>query len=188
MRAGAKSRGTAQTAQAWVELKADDPAAVSALLVDRTRLAAGGEVSGLRRLRLFELRGRLPARSRLEALLHASTQFYNPHKERCVVRTAAREPAPVPVGTPVVIVTERGGERCVAAERWWLHETGDDIEVREGVAWVVELKAGVDAAAVEDLVTVRDRRRGLLCNPRSQQARIATSKVPLPWIGPPAGA
>ena len=151
-------------------------------------LAAGRALTNLRRMRVIELTGSLPAAEELGALLHRSSQFYNPHKERCVVRTAAREPAPVPVGTPVVIVTERGGERCAAAERWWLHETGDDIEVREGVAWVVELKAGADAGAVEDLVTVRDRRHGLLCNPRSQQARIATSKVPLPWIGPPAGA
>ena len=34
----------------------------------------------------------------------------------------------------VVLVTERDGERRPAAERWWRHETGKDIEVREGVA------------------------------------------------------
>ncbi len=183
--AASDTRRTAmRVAQAWVSLTSDDPEAVSALAVARSRLAAGHELVGLRRLRLIELRGTLPNRPRLERLLHGSIQFYNPHKERCVVRTAARDAGPAVAGQHVVVVTERDGERRPAAERWWLHETGSRIEVREGVAWLVEFAPGA-TPALDDLITVRDRHHGLLCNPRSQEARIASGRIPLPWISPP---
>ena len=57
-------------AQAWIELKADDPEAVSALGVARVHLPAGSTLAGLRRFRLFELAGVLPDRTRMEELLH----------------------------------------------------------------------------------------------------------------------
>ena len=176
-------RGAPRCAQAWIELLAGDPEAISALAVARSRLEAGHEITWLKRLRLFELRGSLPTRPRLERLLHASIQFYNPHKERCLVRTAPHEAAPIPAGRPVVVVTERGGERRPAAERWWRHRTGSDIEVREGVAWVLEFAPGADPALARELAMVRDRRHGLLCNPHSQDATIVLGKVPLPCLG-----
>ena len=180
-----RSRGD-KTVQAWVELLADDPEAVSALQVARTRLRAGREIRSMRRLRLIELRGRVPTRPKLEKLLHLSTRFYNPHKERCDVRVSSRDRSPVAAAADVVVVTERGAERRPAAERWWRHETGQDIEVREGVAWVVEWERG--RGAVDDLVTLRDREHGLLCNPFAQEARTVRGKVPLPWITPAAEA
>src|SRR5262245_52622362 len=72
--------------QAFVELLAEDPEAVSARAIARERLAAGRRLKSLRRLRVFELAGALPARAECEALLHRSTRFFNPAKERCTVR------------------------------------------------------------------------------------------------------
>ncbi len=172
-----------RVAQAWIELLAPDPAAVSALAVMRARLDAGGEVVTLKRMRLMELRGPLPTRPRLERLLDASSQFFNPHKERCILRNSGREPAPVPAGARVVVVTEREGDRRPAAERWWLHETGRDIEVREGVAWILEFSPGAGRSTA-DLVVLRDRRHGLLCNPLSEDHRIGSGRLPLPWLAP----
>jgi hypothetical protein len=184
MAATGTRRTATRVAQVWVSMKADDPEAISALAVARTRLAAGRELVALSRMRLIELRGSLPTRPRLERLLHGSIQFYNPHKERCLVRTTLRDASPASASQHVVVVTERGGERRLAAERWWLHETGSNIEVREGVAWLLEFAAGA-LAPLDDLITVRDRRHGLLCNPHSQDARTASGRLPLPWISPP---
>ena len=123
---------------------------------------------------MFELAGPLPPVRDQEDLLHRSTQFYNPHKERCTVRCRVADPAPVESTERVVLVSERGGERRMAAERWWSNETGQSIEVREAVAWALTFEPGSDgAAAVRELVTLKDRRHGLLCNPYSQDARIA---------------
>ena len=44
-------------AQAFIELRSHDPEAVSALEVMRARLEAGQGLSGLRRFRVFEVRG-----------------------------------------------------------------------------------------------------------------------------------
>lgn len=174
-------------AQAWIGLHSDDPEAVSAREVVRAQLPVGRALRSLRRMRLFELAGKLPARDEIEARLHRSIQFYNPHKESCVVRGQASDPAPLESGERAVLVWERGGERRASAERWWLHETGVAIEVREGVAWLVGLESGIDQeAALEDLVLVRDPHHGLLCNLHAQEYRIAGATVPLPWIEQPA--
>lgn len=169
--------------QAWVVLLADDPEALSALAVARERLAAARHLTGMRRMRVFELAGPLPEVRDQEDLLHRSTQFYNPHKERCTVRSRAADPAPVEPTERVVLISERGGERRRAAERWWLHETGRSIEVREAVAWALAFEPPADeAAAVRELVMLKDRRHGLLCNPYSQEARIAVDSIPFPWL------
>ena len=55
--------------QAWIELRSDDPEAVSALAVARARVGGGQALLGLRRLRLFELSGTLPATAEIEDLL-----------------------------------------------------------------------------------------------------------------------
>jgi hypothetical protein len=175
-------RSTGKVAQAWVELRSDDPEAVSALAVARAHLPAGRQLRGLRRLRLLELKGRLPARERLESLLHRSTQFYNPHKERCTVRMAAADAPPLRPGEKAVVVVDRDGARRAAAERWWLHETGVAVEVREGTAWAMSFEED-GADQVEDLSLVRGRRHGLLCNPHSQDCHVAGERVPLPWLG-----
>jgi len=171
-----------KVAQAWIELKADDLEAASALEVAKGQLAAGQGLQRLRRMRLIELEGKLPARDQLEALLHGSTQFYNPHKERCVVRMAADEAPPLQPGERAVLVIERDGTRRAAAERWWEHETGDSVQVREGVAWALSFDGGADGAQDRDLALVRGRRHGLLCNPHSQECRWAEDSVPVPWI------
>jgi hypothetical protein len=171
------------TAQAWVRLASHDPEASSALGVARARLEAGRGLAALERVRLFELTGTLPERAAIEALLHRSTQFYNPNKERCELRLGAAEPAPVDPSEQVVLVVERGGERRAAAERWWRHQTGHAVEVREGVAWVMRFDPGEDAAArAAELAEVRDRAHGLLCNPHAQDWRAAGPDVPLPWL------
>ena len=184
----ARGRSVARTAQAWIEPVADDPEATSALAVAR-ELPGGRALEGLRRLRVFELRGALPARPALEELLHRSIQFYNPAKERCTLRLDPLEAAPLAAGEIGVLVLERGGERRPAAERWWVHETGTPAEIREGVAWALRLTDGARAAgAARDLAILRDRGNGLLCNPHWQDARVAAGEVPLPWIAPAEAA
>ena len=171
-------------AQAWIELLADDPEAFSALEVAHRRLPAAARLAGLRRLRLIELSGTLPGRDEVETLLHRSTQFYNPHKERCTLRAAAAEPAPVETGERVLLVTERDGERREPAERWWHHETGQRVEVREGVAWLLRFEPDADPPDLDALAIVRDPQHGLWCNPHSQEARSAADGVPFPWLAP----
>jgi hypothetical protein len=176
-------RDTGTTAQAWVELVTEDPEAVSALAVAKSRLAAGRTLERLRRLRLIEIRGDVPGTAEVARLLHESTQFYNPHKERCAVRARAEEVPPVRDGDAVLLVWERGGARRPAAERWWRHETGREVRVDEGVAWVMTFASGTDAAsAALELGALRDARHGLLCNPFAQEMRGGAGNIPLPWI------
>jgi len=178
-------RARAAVAQAWIRLRADDPAAVSALAVARRSLAAGRGLAALQRFRLIELSGPLPAREELAELLHRSSQFYNPNKEECRVRASAEEPAPLAPEEQAVLVSERGLERRSAAERWWSNVTGGPVEVREGVVWVLRFEEGVDAAAqAADLAVLRDRDHGLLCNPGAQEHRLSGAEVPLPWLTP----
>jgi hypothetical protein len=174
---------TAACVQAWIALRADDPAAVSAALVARASLATGRALVALDRWRLVELTG--TGRGDVAALLHGSTQFYNPHKESCVLRVADGDVLPA-AGRAIAVVWERGGERRPAAERWWRHESGEAVEVREAIVWGAAFAPGVDAvAALTELVRVRDARHGLLCNPWSQDARIEPRR--LPWIGGEGG-
>jgi hypothetical protein len=175
--------------QAWIVLRADDPEAVSAFAVARTRLAAGRRLVELRRARLVELTGTQRPRRQVERLLHASCQFYNPHKERCSLRASPSEPLPEAADDACVLVWERGGERRGAAERWWRHETGEDIEVREGVVWMLRFSPGIEPAeAAGELTRVRDARHGLLCNPWSQASRLGNASTELPWIDAGADA
>lgn len=176
-----------QVAQAWIELNAEDPEAVSALAVARTHLPLGERLRRLRRMRLVEITGALPGRERIESLLHHSTQFYNPHKERCLVRISAADAPPLEAPERAVLVVDRDGARREAAERWWRHETGEAVEVREGTAWAVSLE-GAREGDLEDLALVRGRRHGLLCNPHSQDCRLATGSVPVPWLEEPTPA
>jgi hypothetical protein len=172
-----------RTVQAWVELRSEDPEALSAAGVAERRLAAAQGLTGLRRLRLYELTGPLPARRSVDTLLHRSIQFYNPHKERCWVRAGMRDPIPAQPGEVSILVGDLGDERRPAAERWWEHQTGERIEVREGVAWLATFAADGDPATrAADLAVARDRHHGLLCNPHAQWHRIAAGKVPLPWF------
>lgn len=180
----ARRRAAARVAQAWVELRTADPEAVSALAVARVHLPAGAGLRSLRRARVFELRGALPGREEMDALLHRSIQFYNPHKELCRVRLAPEDPAPLADAERAVLVFDRGEERRPGAERWWKHETGRAIEVREGVAWMLGFEPSVrdTEAAVEELTVLRDRRHGLFCNPEAQEHRFAAAAIPLPWM------
>jgi hypothetical protein len=177
-------RQAMRRAQAWVELLTEDPEAVSALTTARAHLPAARSLRGLRRVRLFELEGSLPGRGAIEALLHRSIQFYNPHKERCRVRLKPEDPTPLAAGEWAVLVYDRGETRREGAERWWRHETGKVIEVREGVVWMLafEPAVGDTAAAVQDLAVLRDRRHGLLCNPHAQEHRWASQAIPVPWL------
>jgi hypothetical protein len=178
-----KTQRSPQDAQAWVWLRADDPEAVSARTVARRALAAGRALASVRRFRLYEVCGALPARTAVEEMLHRSIQFYNPHKEHCAVRMEAGEAAPVLPGEQVVLVFDRGDERRAAAERWWSHVTNEAVEVREGVVWVLGFEPGVDAAAAAaDLAVLRGQDHGLLCNPHAQESRLSGAEVPLPWF------
>ena len=174
-----------QFVQAFIEMRADDPEATSALAAAQRHLEAGRSLAGLRRMRVFELSGSLPPRATLEELLHRSTQFYNPSKERCAVRADSTDPAPGAAGELYVIVFERGGERRAAAERWWRHETGARIEVREGGAWAMTFAPRVDApAAAGALTATRDRKTGSIHFYEHEEWRpaSATGAPPLPWI------
>lgn len=173
--------------QAFVEPRADDPEATSAFEVARARLAAGARLRRLRRLRVFEVRGALPGRRELEQLFHRSTRFYNPAKERCTVRTAPAEPAPFAAEEALVLVVDRGLERRTAAERWWRHETGEKVEVREGVVWALAFEPGTDAAReAASLAAVTDRAHGLLANPHFQAWHQGHGpRPPWPWFAAP---
>ena len=167
--------------QAFVELRAEDAEAQSALEVARTRLAAGARLASLRRVRLFELSGSLPARREAEELLHRSTRFYNPAKERCTVREGASGASPFRPDEQLVLVLDRGLERRGAAERWWKHETGEKVEVREGLVWALTFEPGTDAeASAASLASVTDRAHGLLSNPHFQDWRPGSGTAP-PW-------
>ncbi len=173
----------APVSQAWIEPIAEDPAALSALAVAQARLPAAQSLARLRRYRLIELTGKLPGPEEQRALLHRSTQFYNPHKERLHLRARATDPSPLVAGEQAVLVFEREGERQTAAERWWRHETGSVVEVREGLAWVLTFDPAEEAlASTRELAMLRDRRHGLFCNPFAQEARVSGSAVPLPWL------
>ncbi len=105
------------------------------------------------------------------------------------MRLAGGDPAPVRDRERVVVVVERGGERRGAAERWWRHQTGCAIQVREGVAWVLRFAPGVDADdCASDLARVRDRGHGLLSNPHAQDARVSGADVALPCLTAPRRA
>jgi hypothetical protein len=175
-----------RAAQAWVELNSADPSAQTALGAIRAHLPGGQRLLALRRARLFELRGGIPTRARLEDLLHRSAQFYNPHKERCVVRRTRRERLPVGPGDCTVLVWERDGARVRAAERWLEREAGRAVEVREGTVWVLSWDATLGEAerleATRELALVRDRRHGLLANPNAQEAAVHAGPPPLPAL------
>ena len=171
-------------AQAYVELRAEDPEADSALAVAVAHLDAGRALESLRRVRVFELAGALPGRALLAEHLHGSTQFYNPAKERCIVRAEEGGTAPFAPDETLVLVLERGGERRPAAERWWRQESGERIEVREGLVWAMRFAAGADAfARAGELAVTRDRTHGLFANPHSQDARVwPDAAPPLDWL------
>lgn len=174
---------SAGRAQLWVRLRADDPEAVSALAVARTMDGGEGAPASVRRFRLLELRGVLPPRGELEGLLGRSIQFYNPQKESAALRLAAADAAPLEPGERAVLVIERGGVRRRAAERWWRAATGHAVEVREGVVWALRFPPGTDGArAAARLAVVRDRRRGLFCNPHAERHRLAGATAPFPWL------
>ena len=168
-----------RSVQAFVELRSEDPERTSALAVARERLAAGRTLEGLRRFRLFEISGSALEPAALAERLHGSTQFYNPAKERCVVRADAAEPVPAAHGEALVLVVERGGERRPAAERWWRHAAGERVEVREGVVWALRFAPGTDAAAAAgDLAVARDHAHGLLANPHAEEHRVVAGALP----------
>jgi hypothetical protein len=170
-------------AQVWVRLRSGDPEAVSALTVARAMDDGRGAPESVRRFRLMELRGALPSRTGLEGLLARSIQFYNPQKEKVLLRLGPDEAAPLEAGERAVLVVERGGARRAAAERWWVAGTGHAVEVREGVVWALRFAPGVDAArAASLLAVVRDRRHGLFCNPHAEEHRLAGGAAPFPWL------
>ena len=172
-----------RTVQVWIEAIADDPEAISAFEVARRSLAAARGLKRLRRMRLIEIAGVRSAGENVREHLHESTQFYNPHKERCHVRWSEQEPPPCDAGERAVLIHERGGERRSAAERWWRHATGESVQVREGVAWLITAESEAVGEALEaGLVTLRDRQHGLLCNPNAQELRGAGAGIPVPWF------
>jgi hypothetical protein len=170
--------------QVFIELRAGDPAAVSALSIVRTRLAAGHELLRLRRVRVFEVRGALPGRTELTELLHRSTRFYNPAKERCTLRTAPSEPAPFAADEALLLVLDRGLERRAAVERWWRHEQLAKVEVREGTVWALGFAPGVNVERqASSLAAVTTRAEGLFCNPHFQDWRPGDgARPPWPWL------
>ena len=182
-------RRRASVIQAWIELRAADPAAVSALAIARAGGATARAPVTLRRMRLFEITGSDSSPGQVATLLHGSAQFYNPHKERCVVRGTDADALPGAAGCERIVVWERDGERRPAAERWWRHEPGETVEVREAVVWFATFAVDIQPGeAARDLAQLRDARHGLLCNPWSQEFRTGTELPSIPWITPAAEA
>ncbi len=175
----------AGTWQAWIEPIGDDPEALSAADIARTRLAAGARLGDLRRARLIEISGSARDRGGVEALLHDSALIYNPHKERCHVRRDAAEPVPgAPPDTRLLLVTERGRTRRPAIERWWSRAARERVTAREGMVWALRFEAGADAESMSrELGTLRDPRHGLFCNPFAQAMDASGARAPVPWIG-----
>jgi len=183
------ARASKPVVQALVELKGHDPEAVSALRVAQRELPDGAGLRRLRRWRLIELRGTLPSADEIAELLHRSTQFYNPGKERCIVRTDESAATPVRDDEQVLLVVERGAERRPAAERWWRHQTNERVEVREGWVWGLTFEPGVDAArAARALALATDRRHGLFANPHAQDCKHAEHALPMAWLSGRTGA
>ncbi len=180
----------ARRMQAFVELRSEDAEATSAFEVAHAWLAAGARLRSLRRVRVFELAGALPSRAEVEELLHRSTRFYNPVKERCTVRASAADRAPFRADESLVLVVDREFERRTAAERWWRHETGARVEVREGVAWALTFETGANSAhEAASLAAVQDRATGLLSNPHFQDWRPGEgASPPWPWLAVPKRA
>jgi len=88
-------------------------------------------------------------------------------------------PVPNP-GETLVLVLERGGERREGAERWWRHETGERVEVREAVVWALRFDPGGDAVArAADLAVTHDRAHGLFANP---QFIVRTQTFSMPFL------
>jgi hypothetical protein len=172
------------TMQAFIELRSEDSEAESALSVARARLEAARGLLSMRRVRMFEITGPLPEAGEVAALLHRSTRFYNPAKERCTVRSSESERAPFREREQLVLVVDRGLDRRTAAERWWKHEAGSKVEVREGLVWALAFEDGIDAASMTvALSAVQDRAHGLLSNPHFQDASVAQGALPpWPWI------
>lgn len=179
--------GAAGVAQAFIALRAEDPEAATALAVARTNLADGASLTALRRERLVEITGARGDVASIARTLHGSIQFYNPAKERCILRAPGDSPPPFGAEEACVCVIERGGDRRAAAERWWRHETGERVTVREATVWVLAVGEGADAlACAQSLATARDRTHGLFANPHVQDVRVAPGgDVPLPWIAAP---
>lgn len=172
-----------RTVQAWIEPIADDPEALSALEVARRALPASLRLRSLRRMRLMEITGPLKEGWDVGERLHESTQFYNPHKERVFLRQSTADLTPGSAEERLVLIRERGGERRAAAERWWRHVTGDPVQVREATVWLVTPESAETATALlGELVELRDRHHGLLCNPHSQDRELASATVPVPWL------
>ena len=177
-----------EVAQAWIETIAQDPAAVSALVIARRTLAGVGDLRSLRRVRLIEIEGRLPDAITLAARLHDSTRFYNPHKERCTVRRLRTDATPLEPTERAALVFDREGERRPASERWWKRVTGDTVRVREGTVWIAgAASADETGAALNMLMPGPGFGQGLLCNANAQEFRRADSTVPLPWFSARAG-
>jgi hypothetical protein len=84
-------------------------------------------------------------------------------------------------------VLDRGLERRTAAERWWRHETGARVDVREGTVWALGFEPGEDVGAqAAALAETTDRAHGLLANPHFQEWRLARgASPPWPWLAKP---
>ena len=100
------------------------------------------------------------------------------------MRANAAAPAPFRAEESLVLVLDRGLERRPAAERWWRHETGGKVAVREGTAWALTFEPGEDSArSAASLAAVTDRRHGLFSNPHFQDWRAGTgASPPWPWL------
>ena len=103
------------------------------------------------------------------------------------MRASAAAAAPFAADEALVLVLDRGLERRPAAERWWRHETGARVEVREGIAWGLRFEPGEDIAQGRaSLAAVTDRGHGLLSNPHFQDWRAGTGAAPpWPWLAKP---
>ena len=153
-----------------VELRAEDPEASSALVVARERLDGGARAAraaALPRVRAARRAAGDATSSRSGCTARRSSTI--PAKERCVVRAGGRR-SPSPVAGRArrsCWSSSAAASAGAAAERWWRHETGARVEVREGVVVGAAVRAGRGRArrSARSWRWRATARHGLFCNP-----------------------
>jgi phosphoribosylformylglycinamidine (FGAM) synthase PurS component len=178
--------------QVSVQLRARDPAAVSALGVARTRLGLADQITDLARLVYFEIS--IPAADReaaehsLRRLLDATTVLCNPNKETARV---ALEPETLTVPGVALLVWDRESPRRRDLEAQIARALPDlgAVTVWRAVLWLPRL-AGDAARQREILGRIAlgvDGDAGLLVNPHADAHGIVEAIIPqafLPRLSP----
>jgi hypothetical protein len=159
----------------FVALRVVDRVMLTARQTLVERLGVGEMLKDLRRRDYFRL---AVAGETDEAMIYTgdivanTAVFANPNKETYEIAPLER---PLSAGDNyVVLVYPREGLFDESLCRFLALDLGYDriIAAGRGVAWTVELAAGVDRKYVEEIIVAADRTRGLLANPHAERHEI----------------